>query len=54
MDPALLVRVDDNNDDDTSHAGVQGDDTSLAGMPIPIMINDADDDILIKQDRPAE
>ena len=43
MDPALLAGVDD-NDDDTSLAGVQGDDTSLAGVPIPVVINDANDD----------
>ena len=44
MDPALLAGVDDDNDDDTSLAGVQGDNTSLAGVPIPVAINDADDD----------
>ena len=43
MDPALLAGVDD-DDDDTSLVGVQGDDTSLAGVPIPIMINNANDD----------
>ena len=32
MDPALLAGVD--NDDDTSLAGVQADNTSLAGVPI--------------------
>ena len=30
MDPALLAGVDDNDDDDTSLAGVQGNNTSLA------------------------
>ena len=35
MDPALLAGADDNNDEDTFIAGVQGDDTSLAGVPIP-------------------
>ena len=44
MDPGLLAGVDDDNDDDISLVGVQGNDTSLAGMPIPIMINDANDD----------
>ena len=46
MDPALLVGVDDNNDNDTSPVGVQGDNTSLAGVPIPIATNDDDDDYL--------
>ena len=44
MDPALIAGVDDANDDDTSLAGVQGNDTSLAGVPIAIVINDTDDD----------
>ena len=35
--------MDDNNDDDTSLAGVQGNDTSLAGVPIPIMTNEDND-----------
>ena len=35
-DPALLAGVDDDNDEDTSLAGVHGDDTSsFAGVPIP-------------------
>ena len=44
-DPALLAGVDDNDDDDevTSLAGVQGNDTSLAGVPKPITTNDDDD-----------
>ena len=46
MDPALLAGVDDNDDDDTSLAGVQGDNTSLAGVLIPIVINDAGNDNL--------
>ena len=46
MDPALLAGVDDDNDDNTSLAGVQGDNTSLAGVPIPIVLNDDDDDNL--------
>ena len=29
---------------DTSLAGVQGDDTSLAGVPIPVMTNNDNDD----------
>ena len=41
--PALLAGVDDNNDDDTSLAGVQCNDTSLAGVPIPVLPNDDDD-----------
>ena len=44
MDPALLAGVDDDDDEDTSLAGVQGNDTSLAGVPIPIMTNDDDND----------
>ena len=46
MDPALLAGVDDNNDKDTSLAGVHGNDTSLVGVPIPtttIVTNDDDD-----------
>ena len=35
MDPALLAGVDDDDDDDTFLAGVQGNDTLLAGVPIP-------------------
>ena len=42
-DPALLAGVDDDDDNDTSLAGVQGDDTSLAGVPIPIATTDNDD-----------
>ena len=45
-DPALLAAVDDDNDEDTSLAGVQGNDTSLAGVPIPtttVRTNDDDD-----------
>ena len=33
--PGLLAGVDDADDEDTSFAGVHGDDTSLAGVPIP-------------------
>ena len=36
MDPALLAGVDDNSDEGTSLAGVKGNTTSLAGVPIPI------------------
>ena len=43
-DPALLAGVDDNDDGDTSLAGVQGHDTSLAGVPIPITADDSNDD----------
>ena len=46
MDPALLAGVDDDNDEDTSFAGVHGNDTSLARVPIPtttIMTNDHDE-----------
>ena len=43
-DPALLAGVDDDIDDNTSLAGVQGNDTSLAGVLIPIAINNTDDD----------
>ena len=31
----LLAGVDDDDDEDTSHAGVQGNDTSLSGVPKP-------------------
>ena len=41
-DPAFLVGVDDDNDEDTPLAGVQGNDSSLAGVPIPIATNDND------------
>ena len=44
--PDLLAGVDDDDDKDTPLAGVHGDDTSLAGVPIPtttIMTNDNDD-----------
>ena len=46
MDPALLAGVDDDDDDDdnTSLAGVQGNNTSLAGVPMPVMTNDNDND----------
>ena len=46
-DPALFAGVDDDDDKDTSLAGVQGDNTSLAGVPIPtttVMTNDDDND----------
>ena len=46
LHPALLAGVDDNDDEDASLAGVQGDDTSLAGVPIPtttIVTNDDND-----------
>ena len=43
-DPTLIEGVDDDDDDNTSLAGVQGDDTSLAGVPITMMSNDNDDD----------
>ena len=43
-DPALLAGVDDDNDEDTSLAGVQGNDTSLAGVSIPVMTNTNDND----------
>ena len=45
MDPALLAGVDDDDDDNTSLAGVQGDDPSLAGVSIPIVTNDDNDDL---------
>ena len=44
MDPALLAGVDDNNDKDTSLAGVHGDDTYLAGVPVPAITPNDDDD----------
>ena len=34
-DAALLAGADDDDDKDTSLAGVQGKNTSLAGVPIP-------------------
>ena len=34
MDPALLARVDD-ADEDTSFVGVHDEDTSFAGVPVP-------------------
>ena len=46
MDPVLLAGVDDDNDEDTSLAGVQGNNTSLAGVPThttTIVTNDDDD-----------
>ena len=42
-DPALLAGVDDNDGNNTSPAGVQGDDTSLAGVPIPVTTSNNDD-----------
>ena len=45
-DPALLAGVDDTDDDDTSLAGVHGNDASLAGVPVPnatVTANDIDD-----------
>ena len=36
MDPSLLAGVDHDNDDDTSLAGVQGDDTSLQECQYPL------------------
>ena len=46
-DPSLLAGVDDDDDDDdTSLAGMQGNDTSLTGVPIPtttIMTNGDND-----------
>ena len=52
-DPTLLAGVDDDVDDDTSLAGVQGNDTSLAGVPIPattIMTNDDDNNLDTESD----
>ena len=44
MDPALLAGVDDDDDEDTSLAGVYCNNTSLGGVPIPpVMTNDDDD-----------
>ena len=46
MDPALLAGVDDDDDKDTSLAGVHGNDTSLAEVTIPtttIATNDKND-----------
>ena len=46
IDPALLAGVDDADDEGTSLARVYGDNTSLAGVPIPtttIMANDEND-----------
>ena len=43
MDAALLAGVDDDDDDDTSLAGVQGNNTSLAGVTIPVMTTNDDD-----------
>ena len=46
MDPALLAGMDDDDDEDTSLAGVHGNDTSLAGLPTPtptVMTNNDDD-----------
>ena len=42
--------MDDNDDKDTSLAGVQDDNTSLAGVPIPIMTNDDDEDSVAESD----
>ena len=39
-DPALLAGVDDGDDNDTSLAGVQGIDASIAGVLIPITTNE--------------
>ena len=41
-DPALLAGVDDDDDNNSSVAGVQGDDSSLEGVPLPITTNDDD------------
>ena len=43
-DPALLAGVDDNDDEGTSLAGVHGDNTYLAGVPIPTVMPNDDDD----------
>ena len=45
-DTALIAGVDDNNDNGTSLAGVQGDNTSLSGVLIPVVINNTDNDNL--------
>ena len=42
-DPAWLARVDDDDDNNTSLAGVQGDDISLAAVPIPVTTTNDDD-----------
>ena len=45
-DPAFLAGLDNADDEDTSLAGVHGDDASLAGVPIhntTIATNDDDD-----------
>ena len=44
-DPALLVGVDDTDDEDTSFAGVHDKDTSFAGVPVPntTVMTNADD-----------
>ena len=44
MDPALLAGVDENDDDNTSLAGVQVEGTSLAGVPIHTTTVTANDD----------
>ena len=44
MDPALLAGVDDNDDEDTSLAGVHGNNTSIAGVPIPPVTTTNGDD----------
>ena len=43
-DPALLAGVDNDDDNNNSLAGVQGNDISLAGVPIPITIDNDDND----------
>ena len=50
MNPALLAGVDENDDEDTSLAGVQGDDTSIGGVPIPIATNNDDDNLDTESD----
>ena len=50
MDPALLAGVDDNDDEDTSLAGVQGNDTPLVGVPIPTTTIVTDDDLDAESD----
>ena len=42
--------MDDNNDEDTSLAGVQGNNISFASLPIPIMTNNDDDDLDAESD----
>ena len=44
-DPDLLPGVHDDDDKDISLAGVQGDDTSLAGVPIPTTTIMTDDEM---------